>query len=139
MMLPRETLAEEWDDAEMPAYSPARYGSVQAGGIEPRGSRIANNLMAAENPIVLTAYLGRKPGRSPNSNGWRGTCGIRVAEFNSIDLSISQASPCFAGFDPLPLLEPPISGCCSIPTCRSCRNMPSAPRRSNGSRSTSIP
>ena len=33
------------------------------------------------------------------------TCGIRVAEFNSIDLNISQASPCFAGFDPLPLLE----------------------------------
>ena len=39
MMLPRETLAEEWDDAAMPAYPPARYGSVQAGGIEPGGSR----------------------------------------------------------------------------------------------------
>jgi acetolactate synthase-1/2/3 large subunit len=33
------------------------------------------------------------------------TCGIRVVEFNSIDLNISQSSPCFAGFDPLPLLE----------------------------------
>jgi acetolactate synthase-1/2/3 large subunit len=32
-------------------------------------------------------------------------CGIRVAEFNSIDLNIAQDSPCFAGFDPLPLLE----------------------------------
>ncbi len=32
-------------------------------------------------------------------------CGIRVAEFNSIDLNISQASPCFAGFDPSALLE----------------------------------
>jgi acetolactate synthase I/II/III large subunit len=28
------------------------------------------------------------------------TCGIRVVEFNSIDLNISQESPCFAGFDP---------------------------------------
>jgi acetolactate synthase-1/2/3 large subunit len=32
-------------------------------------------------------------------------CGIQVAEFNSIDLNISQDSPCFAGFDPAPLLE----------------------------------
>ena len=29
MMLPRETLAEEWDEAAMPSYPPARYGSVQ--------------------------------------------------------------------------------------------------------------
>ena len=35
--MPRETLAEEWDDAAMPAYPPARYGSVQAGGIENGG------------------------------------------------------------------------------------------------------
>ena len=32
-------------------------------------------------------------------------CGIRIAEFNSIDLNVSQDSPCFAGFDPSPLLE----------------------------------
>jgi acetolactate synthase-1/2/3 large subunit len=31
--------------------------------------------------------------------------GIRVAEFNAIDLNIPQDSPCFAGADPLPLLE----------------------------------
>src|SRR6266850_1836756 len=58
MMLPRETLAEQWDVADMPAYPPARYGGVHTGGIEP----------------------------------------VRVD-------AISQASPCFAGFDPLPLLE----------------------------------
>ena len=44
-------------------------------------------------------------GASQRSTGWRGTCGIRVAEFNSIDLNIPQDLPCFAGFDPLPLLE----------------------------------
>src|SRR6202011_1524026 len=61
MMLPRETLAEQWDDADMPAYPRARYGSVQAGGIEQaRVDAIAHALMAAENPIALTAYLGRK-------------------------------------------------------------------------------
>lgn len=106
MMLPRETLAEEWDDAAMPAYPPGRYGSVQAGGIEPaRVDAMAQALMAAENPIALTAYLGRKPQAVEVLERLARTCGIRVAEFNSIDLNMPQDSPCFAGFDPLPLLE----------------------------------
>jgi acetolactate synthase I/II/III large subunit len=106
MMLPRETLAEEWDDAAMPAYPPARYGSVQAGGIEPaRVKTIADALMAAENPIAITAYLGRKAEAVAALERLAQLCGIRVAEFNSIDLNISQSSPCFAGFDPVPLLE----------------------------------
>ena len=106
MMLPRETLAEEWDDAAMPAYLPARYGSVQAGGIEPEQvERIADALMEAKNPIALTAYLGRKPQAVTALERLAELCGIQVAEFNSIDLNISQASPCFAGFDPAPLLE----------------------------------
>jgi acetolactate synthase-1/2/3 large subunit len=106
MMLPRETLAEQWDDAAMPAYPPARYGSVRTGGIDPaRINAIAEQLMAAENPIALTAYLGRRPGAVAVLDRLAQTCGIRVAEFSSIDLNISQASPCFAGFDPLPLLE----------------------------------
>src|SRR5471032_3366666 len=45
MTLPRETLAEEWDEAAMPAYPAARYGNVKAGGIEPeRGEAIALDL-----------------------------------------------------------------------------------------------
>jgi acetolactate synthase-1/2/3 large subunit len=106
MMLPRETLAEQWDDAEMPAYPPARYGSVNSGGVEPaRADAIAQALMAAENPIAVTAYLGRKPQAVAVLDRLARSCGIRVVEFNSIDLNMSQASPCFAGFDPLPLLE----------------------------------
>jgi len=106
MMLPRETLAEQWDDAAMPCYPPARYGGVQAGGIEPaRIDLIAEQLMAAQQPIALTAYLGRKPQAVAVLERLAQSCGIRVAEFNSIDLNISQASPCFAGFDPLPLLQ----------------------------------
>ena len=106
MMLPRETLAEEWDDADMPAYPPARYGSVHAGGIEPaRAEAIAKSLMAADNPVAFAAYLGRKPQAVAALDRLARTCGIRVAEFNSIDLNIPQDSPCCAGIDPLPLLE----------------------------------
>ena len=106
MMLPRETLAEQWDDADMPAYPPARYGAVHTGGIDSaRVDAIAQALMTAQTPIALTAYLGRKPQAVAVLDRLARTCGVRVAEFNSIDLNISQASPCFAGFDPLPLLE----------------------------------
>ena len=104
MMLPRETLAEEWDEAAMPAYPPARYGSVRAGGIEPaRAEAIAEELMAAENPVAFTAYLGRKPQAVAVLDRLARTCGIRVAEFNPIDLNMPQDSPCYAGIDPLPL------------------------------------
>jgi acetolactate synthase I/II/III large subunit len=106
MMLPRETLAEEFDEAAMPAYPPARYGSVQAGGIEPaRAETIARALMGAENPVAFTAYLGRKPGAVALLDRLARACGIRVADFNAIDLNIPQDSPCYAGIDPMPLLE----------------------------------
>jgi acetolactate synthase I/II/III large subunit len=106
MMLPRETLAEEWDEADMPAYPPARYGSVQAGGIEPsRATAIAEQLMSAENPIALTAYLGRKPHAVAMLDRLARACGIRVCDFSAIDLNIPQDSPCYAGIDPSPLME----------------------------------
>jgi acetolactate synthase-1/2/3 large subunit len=106
MMLPRETLAEHWDEAAMPAYPASRYGSVQAAGIDPaRVDAIVELLMSAENPVAFTAYLGRRPQAVAALDRLARACGIRVAEFNSIDLNIPQDSPCFAGIDPLPLLE----------------------------------
>jgi acetolactate synthase-1/2/3 large subunit len=106
MMLPRETLAEEWNDSDMPAYPLARYGSVHAGGIEPaRIDAIAQALMAAENPVAFTAYLGRRPRAVKVLDRLARAAGIRVVEFNSIDLNIPQDSPCYAGSDPVPLLE----------------------------------
>jgi acetolactate synthase I/II/III large subunit len=106
MMLPRETLAEEWDEAAMPAYPPSRYGSVHAGGIEPaRADAIAKELMAAENPVAFAAYLGRKPHALAVLDQLARACGIRVAEFNPVDLNLPQDSPCHAGNDPTPLLE----------------------------------
>ena len=106
MMLPRETLAEEWDEAAMPSYPPARYGSVRAGGIEPdRAKAIAKALISAENPVAFAAYLGRKGEAVAVLDRLVRTCGIRVVEFNAIDLNIPQDSPCYAGGDPLALLE----------------------------------
>src|SRR5690242_9960676 len=106
MMLPRETLAEEWDEAMMPPYPASRYGHVRAGGIEPaRVEAIADALMRAKNPVAFAAYLGRKADAVAALERLARACGIRVVEFNSIDLNIPQDSPCYAGIDPLPLLE----------------------------------
>ena len=106
MMLPRETLAEEWDEAQMPSYNPARYGSVLPGGIDQaRVDAVATRLMAADHPIAITAYLGRNADAVDALEQLALTCGIRVAEFNSIDLNISQDSLCFAGFDPQALMD----------------------------------
>lgn len=105
MMLPRETLAESWDEQQMPAYPPARYGSVKAGGIEPaRAHAVAEALMAAENPIALTAYLGRNPDAVAVLERLALACGIRVAEFNPVTVNIPQDSTCFAGGDPSALV-----------------------------------
>ena len=106
MMLPRETLAEEWDEAQMPSYNPARYGSVLPGGIDQaRVDAVATRLMAADHPIAITAYLGRNADAVDALEQLALACGIQVAEFNSIDLNISQDSLCFAGFDPQALMD----------------------------------
>jgi acetolactate synthase-1/2/3 large subunit len=76
------------------------------GGIEPdRAEAIAKALMSAENPVAFAAYLGRKGEAVAVLDRLARTCGIRVVEFNAIDLNIPQDSPCYAGGDPLALLE----------------------------------
>jgi acetolactate synthase-1/2/3 large subunit len=55
--------------------------------------------------VAFTAYLGRKPEAVVVLDRLTRACGIRVVEFNPIDLNISRDSPCFAGSNPLPLLE----------------------------------
>src|SRR5256886_14372484 len=61
--------------------------------------------MAAESPVAFAAYPGRKPQAVALLDRLARAGVIRVAEFNSIDLNIPEDSPCFAGADPLPLLE----------------------------------
>ena len=98
--LPRETLAQEWDDSEVASFPATRYGSVLAGGVAPEvAEQIADELMAADNPIAVTSYLGRKPGAVGMLERLALTCGIRVAEAGPAFLNIPRDSACFAGFD----------------------------------------
>lgn len=106
MMLPRETLAENWDASAMPAYPPARFGDVRSGGVDQaRVEMIADALMKASKPVAIASYLGRNPRAPGLLDQLAQACGIRVVEYNAVHSNISQDSPCFAGFDPMPLLK----------------------------------
>jgi acetolactate synthase I/II/III large subunit len=101
LTLPREVLAETWDAEQAKAFSAERYGPVLAGGVAPSVSRrLAEQLMAAHRPMVVTSYLGRKPEAVQALQALAELCGIRVFEFSPSYLCMPRTSPCFAGFDP---------------------------------------
>jgi acetolactate synthase I/II/III large subunit len=105
MTLPRETLAETWAPEQVKSYSATRYGAVRTGALPAEATlQIARELMAAEHPLVITSYLGRKPEAVQALEALAELCGIRVVEFSPSWLCISRESPCFFGFDPTPLL-----------------------------------
>ena len=100
LSLPRETLAEQWEESAIRAFPPARYGPVRTGGTAPEiAQRIAAQLLAANSPIAITSYLGRNAAAVAALDALSRACGIRVFESNPVYLNIPRDSPCFAGFD----------------------------------------
>ena len=105
MTLPRETLAESWDEQAIRGFPAGRYGAVTSGGVDDAfAQQIAGRLLTAANPIAITAYLGRKPQAVAVLDALARECGIRVFEYNPQCLNQPRNSPCFAGFDPGPAI-----------------------------------
>ncbi len=131
MMLPRETLAEQWDEAAMPSYPPARYGSVQAGGVEPAQAEAIAEATDGGGKSGGVRGLSRPQAASRRGAGPAGAS-LRHPR-RRIQFDRPQHPPGFAVLRRLRSAalarSRPISACCSIPMCRSCRNMPSAPTR----------
>jgi acetolactate synthase-1/2/3 large subunit len=101
LMLPRETLAENWDAKAVRSYPEERYGAVAAAGTDPEIVRsLADRLLAASSPLLITAYAGRNPAAAGLIDELARLAGIRVIEFNPIYLNIPHDSPCFAGYMP---------------------------------------
>ena len=101
LTLPREMLAETIAGDAVQSFSSERYGAVLAGGIDDeRAQSIAAQLMAADNPIAVTSYLGRKAEAVFALEDLALLCGIRVFEFSPSHLNIARSSPCFGGFEP---------------------------------------
>lgn len=101
LTLPRETLAEDWDDAQVASFPAERFGPVKLGGLSASvAQEIAGALLRAKKPIVVTSYLGRKPEAVAALEALAMECGTRVHEFMPTALSVSRDAPCFGGFDP---------------------------------------
>jgi acetolactate synthase-1/2/3 large subunit len=99
MMLPREVLAADWDEQQIRSYPASHYGPAKAGGAEPAAvDALAAKLLAAQYPVLVTAYAGRNAETPQVIAELARTAGIRVIEFNPLYLSIPHDSPCFAGF-----------------------------------------
>ncbi len=101
LTLPRETLAAEVAANRVASFNAERYGAVLAGGIdEHRVEAIAKQLMSANEPLAVTAYLGRKAEAVTALEDLAMLSGLRVFEFSPSYINISRSSPCFGGFDP---------------------------------------
>jgi acetolactate synthase-1/2/3 large subunit len=105
LTLPREALAEEVA-GQVQAFDAQRYGPVRLRGLDPTlADELAQRLMQAQSPVVITSYLGRKAEAVRALEDLALLCGIRVLEFMPSHMSISRSHPCFAGFDPAKGLE----------------------------------
>ncbi|HYZ31493.1 MAG TPA: thiamine pyrophosphate-requiring protein [Crenalkalicoccus sp.] len=105
MTLPREILADSVEEEQVHSFPPARHGPVRAGGADPEVAKaIAQRLMAAENPIAFCGYLGRRADAVAALDALAREAGIRVVSHFPVHMNCPADSPCFAGFDPGPLL-----------------------------------
>ena len=101
LMLPRETLAETWAENAVRSFPPERFGAAAAAGADPDAiAELAERLIAAKNPILVTAYAGRDTATPAILDELARLAGIRVFEFNPLHLNISADSPCCAGYIP---------------------------------------
>ena len=101
LMLPRETLAETWAESSVRSFPAERYGAAAAAGADPQVvGLLADRLLAARNPILVTSYAGREVAVPALLDRLARLAGIRVFEFNPLYLNIPHDSPCFAGHLP---------------------------------------
>ena len=101
LTLPREVLAAPVDAESIGAYGHQNHMPVKAQGADLATIQaIAAQLMASDNPMLVTAYAGRNHEAPALIERLAELCGIRVCEFNSIYLNIRRNSPYFAGYNP---------------------------------------
>ena len=98
LTLPREVLAESWEENAVRSFPEARYGAVRARGTDPGTvAQIATRLLESEYPILITRYGGRNPAFPALVDELARFAGIRVYEASATCLSIAHDSPCFLG------------------------------------------
>src|SRR5271156_1648889 len=98
LMMQRETLTQHWNADEIRRYPPDRFAATSGGGADPQlVAELAEKILAAENPILITGYAGRHARGSKAIDALAQFAGIAVYEANMTN-NISHDSPCFVGF-----------------------------------------
>ena len=98
MTLPREVLAEQWAPEQIRSFPAEQWGPARARGVEPAVvEAIADKLLAADNPLLVTSYAGRNKQIPALLDELGQLIGIGVIESYPQVLSISKQSPVFLG------------------------------------------
>jgi acetolactate synthase-1/2/3 large subunit len=100
LMMARETLAAEWDEADIRRYPADQFGGASQGSADPELiGELAARLLAAQSPMLITSYAGRNPDASRAIEALAEFAGIGIYESNFVN-NISHEGPCFLGFMP---------------------------------------
>ena len=130
LMLPRETLPKAGTQGAVRSYPEERFGPVAAGAADAASvAALADRLLAARDPVLMTAYCGRNPASVALLDELARFAGIRVFEFNPL---LPQHPARLAVLRRLHARrerrEGRLSACCSTSTCRgsraTCRTIP---------------
>ncbi len=99
LTISREVLAAGHSRDEIRSFPVERYGPGHTRGIDDEAiEQIAERLLAAKRPILISAYAGRNLATPGLIDELARFAGIRVYESNPIHLNIPHDSPCFSGF-----------------------------------------
>lgn len=98
LMMQRETLTQSWSTDEIRRYSADQFAATSGGGADPNlVAALADRLLTAENPVLVTGYAGRHEHASKAIDALSRFAGIAVYEANMTS-NISHDAPCFVGF-----------------------------------------
>ena len=101
LTFPRETLTDTWSEGSIRSYPAERFGAVAARGGDAEAIEVlANRLLAAERPLLITAYSGRNHATVAVLDELARFAGIRVVENNPLYVNLPHNSPCHGGFAP---------------------------------------
>jgi acetolactate synthase-1/2/3 large subunit len=98
LMMQRETLTQHWNADEIRRYTADQFAATSAGSGDPKLiAALADRLLKADNPILITGYAGRNEHASRAIDALAQFAGIAVYEANMTN-NISHDSSCFVGF-----------------------------------------
>jgi acetolactate synthase-1/2/3 large subunit len=100
LMMQRETLTQHWGVDQIHRFPSDRFGALAGAGADPALiATLAERLLAAQNPILITGYGGLDAQGAAKIDELAQFAGMPIFEANSKS-NISYESPCFVGFSP---------------------------------------